>query len=107
MWYGTDDKFTILLLLYLPLRQAAQEKEALQRTGDELDAKISAAELEVAGLEATLAQMAASNTSFAASLKGGDKRALGAEQAGLRWVERLTCLLVISDATIAILLLPQ
>ncbi len=37
--------------------KAAQEREELQRTGDDLDGKIRRAEKEVAALEATLMQV--------------------------------------------------
>ena len=49
--------------------KAAQEREALQREGDDLDGRIRVAEKEVAALEATLAQLMAVNTNFAASYK--------------------------------------
>ncbi len=49
--------------------KAAQEREALQREGDALDARIRTAEKEVAALEATLAQLMACNSGFAQSFK--------------------------------------
>ena len=48
----------------LTLLQAAQEKEELQRTGDELDAKIRKAEKEIRALENTLRLMNNRNETY-------------------------------------------
>ena len=48
---------------------AAQEKEALQRQGDELHAKIQKAEMEIDGLENTLRLINGGNDQLRRSLK--------------------------------------
>ncbi|KAG2422661.1 hypothetical protein HXX76_015898 [Chlamydomonas incerta] len=64
--------------------KAAQEREALQREGDDLDGRIRVAEKEVAALEATLAQLMAVNTNFAASYKKVGSKEAFEERAALR-----------------------
>jgi len=62
--------------------KAAQERETLQRTGDDLDTKIRKAEKEVRALEATLAKLSDKNTLYRTSLKpvgDSDKVALRAQ----------------------------
>jgi hypothetical protein len=51
--------------------QAAQEREELKRQGDQLDAAITAAERDLAGLGATLGALQATNTDFNTSLRSG------------------------------------
>ncbi|KAF5827559.1 coiled-coil domain-containing protein 39 [Dunaliella salina] len=67
--------------------RAAQEREELQREGDELDAKIRKAEKEVAALEATLLQCVGSNGQYASSFVKVDSSSAFKERAVLR--ERL------------------
>jgi len=67
--------------------KAAQEREELQREGDELDAKIRKAEKEVAALEATLLQCVGSNGQYASSFVKVDSNSAFKERAVLR--ERL------------------
>ena len=52
----------IVKLLFVP--QAAQDKEELQREGDELDAKIRKAEKEMRALENTLRLMNGGNETY-------------------------------------------
>ena len=61
-----------------------QDREALQREGDELDAKIRKAEREVAALEVTLAQMFGANHNYGASFKKVDNGTAFSERAALR-----------------------
>lgn len=49
--------------------QAAQEKEALQREGDDLDAKICKAEKEIVALENTLRVLNNCNSNYRNSFK--------------------------------------
>jgi hypothetical protein len=63
--------------------KAAQERESLQRDGDELDGKVRLAESEVQALEATLAQLVGVNSAYHTSLKIVDRGA-AAEQDALR-----------------------
>eukprot|EP00899_Mesostigma_viride_P026492 jgi/Mesvir1/7027/Mv09154-RA.2 len=51
--------------------KAAQERELLQREGDDLDQKIRKAEKEVRALEATLAKLQNKNSEFRSSVRGG------------------------------------
>ncbi|GFR48534.1 hypothetical protein Agub_g10430 [Astrephomene gubernaculifera] len=64
--------------------KAAQEREALQREGDDLDARIRVAEKEVAALEATVAQLMACNTNFAHSYKKVSSKEAFEERSALR-----------------------
>ncbi|KAL7749405.1 Coiled-coil domain-containing protein 39 [Sorochytrium milnesiophthora] len=52
--------------------KAAQEREELQRSGDQLDAKIQKAEKEIKALENTLAMMNGRNDHFRSSLQRAD-----------------------------------
>ena len=56
--------------------------------GDQLDAKITKAEAEVAALEGTLGQLQASNSAFGASLRAGEDAAAQARAAALRCARR-------------------
>ena len=49
--------------------KAAQEREALQRAGDDLDGKIRKAEKEVRALEATLGKLNQKNSAFRSSFR--------------------------------------
>lgn len=49
--------------------KAAQEREELQRQGDQLNKDVQRAETEVAGLQAALMQLAGSNLEMSAGLK--------------------------------------
>ncbi|PNH02795.1 Coiled-coil domain-containing protein 39 [Tetrabaena socialis] len=64
--------------------KAAQEREALQREGDDLDSRIRVAEKEVAALEATVAQLMACNTNFAQSHKKVSSKEAFEERSSLR-----------------------
>merc|ERR1719247_2901039 len=55
--------------------QAAQAKEELQRTGDELDSRIRKAEREIRALENTLAHLLTRNQKYKENFKKVDKRA--------------------------------
>lgn len=67
--------------------KAAQEREELQRTGDELDVGIQKAEKEVRALEAALVKLGSRNDAFKASLQPAVDADAMAEREGLR--ERL------------------
>jgi coiled-coil domain-containing protein 39 len=54
--------------------KAAQEREEMQRRGDELDASIRKSEKEVVALEATLRQLTAQNDSFRVANRPVDER---------------------------------
>ncbi|KAK9820385.1 hypothetical protein WJX72_009778 [[Myrmecia] bisecta] len=64
--------------------KAAQEREELQRQGDELDAKIRKAEKEVQGLEAALAKLNGTNLDLSASFRRVDDEQAYAERSALR-----------------------
>ncbi len=49
--------------------KAAQEREELQRQGDQLNKDVQRAEVEVAGLQAALMQLSGSNVEMSAGLK--------------------------------------
>ncbi len=68
--------------------KAAQEREELQRQGDELDAKIRKAEKEVTALEATLMQLVSANGSYGSKFKKVDNTTSVEERAALRWAGR-------------------
>merc|ERR1719379_198459 len=55
--------------------QAAQQKEEMQRAGDELDSKIRKAEREIRALENTLAHLLTRNQKYKENFKKVDKRA--------------------------------
>merc|ERR1719247_1131130 len=55
--------------------QAAQAKEELQRTGDELDSRIRKAEREIRALENTLAHLLTRNQKYKENFKKVDKQA--------------------------------
>jgi len=55
--------------------QAAQQKEEMQRAGDELDSKIRKAEREIRALENTLAHLLTRNQKYKDNFKKVDKRA--------------------------------
>merc|ERR1719316_1257754 len=55
--------------------QAAQQKEEMQRSGDELDSKIRKAEREIRALENTLAHLLTRNQKYKENFKKVDKRA--------------------------------
>ena len=55
--------------------QAAQQKEEMQRAGDELDSKIRKAEREIRALENTLAHLLTRNQKYTENFKKVDKRA--------------------------------
>lgn len=57
-----------MLVILLPTIQAAQEREELQRTGDDLDTKIRKAEKEIRALENTLRLMNDRNEMYRKSL---------------------------------------
>mmetsp|Transcript_5128 Transcript_5128/g.9691 ORF Transcript_5128/g.9691 Transcript_5128/m.9691 type:complete len:950 (+) Transcript_5128:130-2979(+) len=65
---GDDDEEGEHSQAYFVIK-AAQEREQLQRQGDELDAKIRKAEKEVRALEATLSKLNNKNTLYRTSLK--------------------------------------
>jgi chromosome segregation ATPase len=65
--------------------KAAQEREELQRRGDELDSKIQKSEREIKALENTLKLMNARNTNYRASLTKADVK--GEEVAELEQLE--------------------
>ena len=54
--------------------KAAQEREEMQRRGDELDASIRKSEKEIVALEATLRQLTAQNDSFRVANRPVDER---------------------------------
>ncbi|KAJ9515479.1 hypothetical protein QJQ45_016481 [Haematococcus lacustris] len=64
--------------------KAAQEREELQREGDELDARIRRAEKEVAALEATLLQLVGANGKLGASYRKVEGGTAHTERAQLR-----------------------
>eukprot|EP00195_Chlamydomonas_chlamydogama_P009299 CAMPEP_0202915398 /NCGR_PEP_ID=MMETSP1392-20130828/65575_1 /ASSEMBLY_ACC=CAM_ASM_000868 /TAXON_ID=225041 /ORGANISM="Chlamydomonas chlamydogama, Strain SAG 11-48b" /LENGTH=937 /DNA_ID=CAMNT_0049607407 /DNA_START=168 /DNA_END=2981 /DNA_ORIENTATION=- len=64
--------------------KAAQEREELQREGDELDAKIRKAEKEVAALETTLVQLVTANGNYGGTFKKVDTGTSVAERTVLR-----------------------
>ncbi|KAG2493473.1 hypothetical protein HYH03_008290 [Edaphochlamys debaryana] len=64
--------------------KAAQEREELQREGDDLDNRIRVAEKEVAALEATVAQLMACNTNFSHSYKKVSSKEAFEERSALR-----------------------
>ena len=63
---------SLLIYLSISLLQAAQEREEIQREGDELDAKIRKAEKEIQALENTLALMNVKNEKYRKSLQNFD-----------------------------------
>merc|ERR1711988_1272780 len=65
--------------------KAAQQKEELQREGDELDSKIRTAEREIRALEATLNHLIKRNSVFRSGFQKADME--GAEAATLRALE--------------------
>lgn len=64
--------------------KAAQEREELQRQGDNLDAKIRRAEKEVQALETTLLQLVSANGNFTQTFKKVDSKSSVEERAALR-----------------------
>ena len=56
--------YILVNILYCTLIKAAQEKEELQREGDELDAQIRKAEKEIRALENTLRLMNGRNETY-------------------------------------------
>ncbi|CAG9467503.1 unnamed protein product [Pedinophyceae sp. YPF-701] len=82
----TDEEGEQVSQAYFVIK-AAQEREELQREGDELDAKIQKAEKEVRALETTLERLNGTNNNFRASLRTAEAEQVAAEQSELR--ERL------------------
>lgn len=74
LFFAFDLSLSLSLLIYLSisLLQAAQEREEIQREGDELDAKIRKAEKEIQALENTLALMNVKNEKYRKSLQNFD-----------------------------------
>ncbi|KAK9843212.1 hypothetical protein WJX74_008779 [Apatococcus lobatus] len=64
--------------------KAAQEREELQRQGDQLNKDVQRAETEVAGLQAALMQLAGSNLEMSAGLKRPDSKAVSEQKAALK-----------------------
>ena len=61
---NVKDSYIIIIYVSVVVLQAAQEKEELQREGDELDAKIRKAEKEIRALENTLRLMNSRNETY-------------------------------------------
>lgn len=64
--------------------KAAQEREELQRKGDDLDAKIRKAEKEVRALERSLEKLGTKNVDYAKSFKRVDDKRAYEERTSLR-----------------------
>ena len=72
----THSFLTLISFLLFLFSQAAQEREELQREGDDLDAKIRKAEKEIQALENTLALINSKNNKFRKSLQTFDPSGL-------------------------------